>query len=169
MKCIILRIFFFLCCLCLLQPAAFALHKSVDESEINIGGVGIGANLDYVEQIYGAPESKEIFKNYMGNGVIYNYNNLFLVSAIYTKNNDTYVDWITCKEGNLKTPSGFAVGTAYTNVLKKYGKVPPLPADHVTHYKKEYQYYEYRCGAMGIIFAVDIKDIIQEIRCYIDI
>ena len=169
MKRIIRQMALLLCCLWLLQPAAFALHKSIDEAEINIGGIGIGTSLDYVEEIYGPPTKKESFKNYMGTGVVYNYKDLFLISALYTKRNTTYVDSIICREGNLKTPSGFAVGTDYADVLKKYGKVPPLPADHVTNYKKEYQYYQYPCGALGMIFVVDSKNIIQEIRCYIDI
>lgn len=150
------------------QSIVFAFHKTIDESEINIGGIGIGSSLDYVEQIYGQPTTKKEFKNYMGSGIVYNYKDKFIISALYTKSNGTYIDTIICKENNLSTPSGFSVGTPYEKTIEKYGKGNPLPKERITDYKKDLTYYEHSYGNLFMLFTVDKKGIIQEIKCYID-
>lgn len=162
--CVVIVAIIFLSC----QIPVFAFYKTIDEEEINIGGISIGSSLDYVEQIYGTPTSKKNFDDIMGNGEIYYYNNKLIISALNTKNGTTYVNDIVCRESNLTTPSGFAVGTSYENVLKKYKKVEPLSKDRVNNYKQNYIYYEHTCGNLYMRFTVDKKGIIQEIECYMD-
>ncbi|WP_196590536.1 hypothetical protein [Pectinatus frisingensis] len=89
-------------------------------------GGNIGTSLDYVEQIYGQPtkQSTGTYHNEV-QYITYDYNDLFSVNAYYTLNgfnSGTYVDGIVCREGNLSTPSGFAVGMPFKNVTAKYPK-----------------------------------------------
>lgn len=146
----------------------FAFHKTIDSEEINIGGITIGASLDYVEQIYGKPTNKKPFTNDLGSGLIYNYNDLFIVSGINTQDGKTYVDSIICREGILTTPSGFAVGSPYQKVVDKYGKVAPLSKERVRNYKKDFMYYQHSYGNWYMLFVVDKKDLIQEIQIFMD-
>lgn len=168
MKNLMLKIFFTVLFALSVSSVSFALPHTIDESELYIGGIGIGTSLDYVEKIYGEPTSKEPFKNYLGTGITYNYNDFFLVSALYTKSNNTYVNYITCKESILSTPSGFAVGVPYAKVTEKYGKVSILTPEITKNLNKNYIYYEHYIGLLFMRFAVDKNGIIQEIDCFMD-
>ncbi|MCI1749964.1 MAG: hypothetical protein LKI17_01200 [Megasphaera cerevisiae] len=148
---------------------------NIDKEEMSIGGIQIGSSLDYVEQIYGQPVNKQTSID--NNGIIDNYNNLLVITA--SKGSETtFVNSIICREGNLSTPSGFAVGTPFTNVIAKYPKGSILTEERakrmVYSYQSNYTYYSYHCmyhwsGYNAIdcymIFAVDQKGIIQEIQC----
>ena len=170
----------------------------IDKEEMSIGGIQIGSSLDYVEQIYGQPTNKRASSgsslDYMEQiygqptnkqasidhgGIIDNYNNLFVITA-HKLNGTTFVDSIICREGNLSTPSGFAVGTPFANVIAKYPKGSLLTEERakriVYNYQSNYIYYSYHCmyhclydesGYIDcyMIFAVDQKGIIQEIQC----
>ena len=143
------------------QSTALAFHGTIAEEEINIGGIGIGTSLDYVKQVYGQPTEQKNYRNYLGQGIEYNYNNLFIVDAAIKQNGDTYVSYITCKAGNLKTPSGFAVGTPYKNVTDKYSKFSMIE-------KNGFKIYTHFNGALYMEFKVDKQGLIKEITCYLN-
>lgn len=161
-------IFLSLVILLTVPTTSYASTKNMDIDEFCIGGITLSNSLNYVEQIYGKPTSKKPFKRFEGSGVIYNYNNLFIVSGLYTRSGDTWIDYITIKEATLSTPSGFAVGKPFSLVVNKYGKSSAFSKKMVQQLKlsPKYTYYEYRNKAYYMLFTVDKKGIIQEITCY---
>jgi hypothetical protein len=154
----------------LLLTGTVCAHGTISETEMNIGGINIGASLDYVEQIYRQPTKKSTVTYRNGvQYITYDYNALFSVNAYCTLNGfngGTYVDGIVCREDNSSTPSGFAVGMPFKNVTAKYPKSRLMTNPQwVYGYRKDYAYYEYEYFAEMLIFAVDKHGIIKEIQC----
>ena len=137
-----------------------AYVTEIPESELNIGGIVPGQNIDYVEQVYNKPgkiDDQGFFKTY-------NYNDKFVVKA--KMNKGFKVMSVGIYEKGLSTPNGFTVGMPYANVVKKFGKVNPVKfkAEGVEAKLKGCTDYTYYSGNKQIVFLVDKKDVVQGIR-----
>ena len=129
-------------------------------SELNIGGINPGQNIDYVEKIYGRPgkiDDQGFFK-------IYNYNDKFVVKA--KMNKGFKVTSVAIYEKGLTTPSGFTVGMPYADVVKKFRSVNGIKfkGEGVKSKLKGCTDYTYFCEDKQMVFIVDKKGVIQAIR-----
>ena len=132
----------------------------IPESELNIGGIVPGQNIDYVEQVYSKPgkiDDQGFFK-------IYNYNDKLVVKA--KMNNGFKVMSVGIYEKGLATPSGFTVGMPYADVVKLFGRVNSVKfkGEGVEAKLKGCTDYTYYCKDKQIVFLVDKKDVVQGIR-----
>ena len=142
------------------QSTIPAYVTEIPESELNIGGIVPGQNIDYVEQIYNKPgkiDDQGFFKTY-------NYNDKLVVKA--KMNNGFKVMSVGIYEKGLTTPSGLTVGMPYADVVKKFGQVNPVKfkGEGVEAKLKGCTDYTYYSGGKQIVFLVDKKDIVQGIR-----
>ena len=90
-------------------------NHDIAYNEATIGGIGIDYSEDYLLQVYGQPTSIEKETGYTKT---YNYNGNFKVTI--TKSSGL-VQYVVCTDPDLKTPSGFGVGTKMTDVVRVYG------------------------------------------------
>ena len=132
----------------------------IPKSELNIGGINPGQDINYVEQVYGKPtkiDDEGFFQTY-------NYNDKFIVKA---KLNKGYkVTSVASYEKGLKMPGGVMVGMPYADVVKKYGKVngAKFKGTGVEAQFKGCTEYTYYSGDQQAVFIVDKKGIVQGIR-----
>ena len=134
--------------------------REIPESELNIGGIVPGQDIDYVEQVYNKPgkiDDQGFFK-------IYNYNDTFVVKA--KMNNGFKVTSVAIYEKGLATPGGLTVGMPYADVVKKFKRVNPVKfkGEGVEAKLKGCMDYTYFCGKKQMVFLVDKKDIVRGIR-----
>ena len=132
----------------------------IPASELNIGGINPGQNIDYVEKLYGRPgkiDDQGFFK-------IYNYNDKFVVKA--KMNKGFKVMSVAIYEKGLTTPSGFTVGMLYADVVKKFRSVNGIKfkGEGVESKLKGCTDYTYFCEDKQMVFIVDKKGVIQAIR-----
>ena len=132
----------------------------IPKSELNIGGINPGQDINYVEQVYGKPtkiDDEGFFQTY-------NYNDKFIVKA---KLNKGYkVTSVASYEKGLKMPGGVMVGMNYADVVKKFGKVngAKFKGTGVEAQFKACTEYIYYSGDQQAVFIVDKKGIVQGIR-----
>ncbi|MDY6291190.1 MAG: hypothetical protein SPL86_06875 [Succiniclasticum sp.] len=129
-------------------------------TELNIGGIEPGQNIDYVEQVYGKPskiDDEGFFQTY-------NYNDKFIVKG--KMNNGYKVMSVASYEKGMKTPSGFMVGDSYSAVVKKFGAVKGIKfkGEGVEAKLKGCTDYTYFSGKKQMVFIVDKNDVIRAIR-----
>lgn len=126
--------------------------QEIPEKELSIGGITVGQNLNYVEQIYGKPS--KIIND--GTFKIYNYNDRFIVKGKSNK-----ICSVAIYEKGIATPSGFTGETPYKTVKDQYGD------GHKLKYKGELkdckEDYTYFCNDKQIVFIVNKKNIIKGI------
>ena len=142
------------------QSTIPAYVTEIPKSELNIGGINPGQDINYVERVYGKPtkiDDEGFFQTY-------NYNDKFIVKA---KLNKGYkVTSVASYEKGLKMPGGFMVGMPYADVVKKHGKVngAKFKGTGVEAQFKGCTEYTYYSGDQQAVFIVDKKGIVQGIR-----
>lgn len=151
---ILLSVFVFVA---LLSVNVFAaLPNEINESDIALGGIQIGATENYVKRIYGEPNDT----NYDSNGVrgnlkIYNYGGSFFISFA----NGKVVEAKTTANNGIATPPGFTVGTPISRVENYYGANKGFA-------KKRGEYCRYNAKWLNVSYEADSKGKINLIRIY---
>lgn len=98
--------------------SAFAIPAYVGNGEIAIGGVSLTSTEDYVQSIYGSPDSVRYENNVVwGNTHIVRYGNSFYIT--YSDRGGVISVKTTANNG-LKTPSGFTVGQSINAVTNYF-------------------------------------------------
>ena len=134
--------------------------KNINAKELDIDGICPGQTMEYVVKIYGKPSHIEKQDPFL----IYNYNDSFIV--VGEPDNGNKVFSVAIYEEGLKTPSGFTVGTPFTEVVEKYGKVRSIKiknkdSEGGSEKLKDYTYF---CGDQQMVFIVDKEGVIRSIR-----
>ncbi len=156
-----------LCCavLLLFQTVTFAYQMPIEE--IGIGGLRLGCTPGYVKSLYGTPQKVE-----WDNGKVLHYTYTVpsaLSVAFYGRGSlveeDCVCIHIQVEDDSIATPSGFAVGTPYQDVLDMCGEVPPLIYQH-NNGQPLYLYLCDQAQNAKIQFKTDDKGIITQIILY---
>jgi hypothetical protein len=157
-------------CLSLAVTAFAEPTKQITLDEFEVGGIGVGTSLDTVVMKYGLPTKQSSFNyNRLIKGMIYKYGDLLTVEAIPKSDGGTSVIGVVCKNPKLFTPSGFAVGRSYKEVVAKYGVVTNASKSKLNGNERwlglarGYTFYDYYAGPFCMRFNVDDKGIIKTI------
>jgi hypothetical protein len=144
--------------------------KQITLDEFDVGGISVGSSLDNVVAKYGLPTKQGSFNyNRLIKGMIYHYGDLLTIEAIPKSDGGTSVIGVVCKNPKLATPSGFAVGRSYKEVVARYGVVPNAAKGKLSGNERwlgmarGYTFYDYYAGPFCMRFNVDDKGIIKTI------
>ena len=116
---------FLICTVCAARPAA------LPDSEASLGGVTLGANMSYVESIYGSPSDSKWTKDTFGNRVLqHKYGNgFYILESRY--GGKSYINELYSTANNgLGTPMGIAVGVSEDSVFGIYGEGKPVKTEN---------------------------------------
>lgn len=157
-------------CLCLAASGFCETTNKLTLDEFEMGGIGIGDSLNKVVEKYGLPTKQSTFDyNRLIKGYIYKYGDDLLFEAIPKSDGGTSVIGIISKNPKMSTPSGFAVGRSYKEVVIKYGVVAKTPKSKLNGndtwlgMMKGYSFYDYYAGPFCMRFNVNDKGIIKAI------
>jgi len=131
------KIFLVMCFVFLFASTiGFAQSKNIPDSEAALGGVHIGASMDYVRSIYGEPSDYSYGYDTFGNPTtIYRYGNGYYFYVYYNKAGESYINEITTDANNgIATPAGITVGTPEDVVMNTYGRLLPKKSTSRKHY-----------------------------------
>ncbi len=137
---------------------AYTPPKEIPESDIAIGGITLGASVDYVRSIYGAPDSITDINNGKGSEplTLFRYGDSFFV---YLNQHSGRVAKVESTGNNgLKTPAGFAVGMKISDVARHY-KDAGRSADGGKFYAytaKWWKILAFQANDEGIITSISI-------------
>ena len=141
----------------LFSVTAFAAFPNeINEGDIALGGIQIGATEDYVKRIYGVPNDTSYDSNGVwGNVKIYNYGNSFFVSF----SNGKVIEAKTTANNGITAPPGFTVGMPISRVENYYGANKGFA-------KKKGEYCRYNAKWLNISYEADHSGKINLIRIY---
>nr|DAK26700.1 MAG TPA: CAP-associated protein [Caudoviricetes sp.] len=135
---------------------AAAPWKEIPKEDIAIGGVNLGATRDYVESVYGKPDSVE-HKDLNCGEIIHLEINRYGTSFFVTYDLDTtrVVEVKSTGNNGLKVPAGFAVGDNISDVRKYYNGAGFSRKKNEQHYTADWY--------LNLHFEADSKGKIKEI------
>lgn len=130
--------------------------RFIPKAEAALGGIQIGATVDYVRSIYGEPTKERVLDgHWCGYTLEWTYGETFTIEFANGK-----VENITVTADNgIKTPAGFAVGQNISGPLAYYGE------DTMEYPVKRHQtsYNFYASIGNGLNFMTDKKGKITKI------
>ncbi len=94
-----------------------------------IGGIGMGAEMNYVLQVYGEPT--DIYSvdgthwPHEPKNIVYSYKDKFIVRGIPNQEGQNLVLGVSVREPGLKTEHGFSVGQPIEQVIRVLGMPAP--------------------------------------------
>lgn len=130
--------------------AASACFAAITREQVELGGITTGETREYVESIYGEPDSSSV--NVMWGGTNCKYGDSFVIT--YTEKG--YVIHIsTSADNGIVTVDGIKVGSTLSDVRRVYGEPKNAVRDRKTNHIYMYFYNVEGERKQGIRFDFD--------------
>lgn len=159
-----------------LLAANLGLAHTMPQAELALGKVQLGSTLQQVSTAWGQPTkmTNEVFSEGIQLARYYYGNDLEVIGRGFLPEvpvGELKVTGFRCQSKDYTTPSGIAVGTAYSKVVEKFGAGEKLNREYVVNPVPGCTYYIYDVAQTGrqMLLAVNEEDIIQFLEINIEL